>query len=329
MKNARVAILLVFIMAAGCSTVPNGDISSTSNKYAADNTLNDEFAARNIVYSLSQIPNLRPLQTTIQMTKPATEYGMNVEHYLREAGYGIQFVKSDIGAHYVSYKFEDATTERGPETKYIISIGAVEASRVYKIDGGSLQPDSAMEISGTEESFIELNDSIFEIKGSNYEENVIFVDSIEPETNVIVASNKYENILDEFSIIKKNIHTTEKSNYISVFKDYDDVDSDILVFGNDSLELGVENKNIVQEYAERMNPETDLISVIGCSHGKSGIENGNSILAIGRANRVKEAFVFAGIEYGKILDEGCWAPEYYDEKMPRRGVVLTLKRLKS
>ena len=47
------------------------------------------------------------------------------------------------------------------------------------------------------------------------------------------------------------------------------------------------------------------------SHGKSELKNGNSVLAVGRANRVKEAFVFAGVDNGKVLDQGCWAASIF------------------
>ncbi len=36
--------------------------------------------------------------------------------------------------------------------------------------------------------------------------------------------------------------------------------------------------------------------------------------------------MLAGIDSDKVLEEGCWAGVYYDEVMPRRGVVVTIKR---
>lgn len=130
----------------------------------------------------------------------------------------------------------------------------------------------------------------------------------------------------ERSSVKPNFYDTLVSHYDDVFTDYEDVDQSILVFPNDSLRLGDDNKLIIEQYVEAMNPETDLMSVIGCSHGNTEINNGNSLLALGRANRVKEALLFSGLEHDKILEEGCWASETFDDVMPRRGVVLTLKR---
>jgi len=115
------------------------------------------------------------------------------------------------------------------------------------------------------------------------------------------------------------------SNYSNIFSSYKDVQRDVLIFPNDSLRLGAENKTLIQQYAKNLNPETDVLSVIGCSHGSSKVKNGNQLLAIGRANRVKEALIFAGIDQQVILDEACWDKEHY-QAMPARGVVLTHKR---
>jgi len=90
--------------------------------------------------------------------------------------------------------------------------------------------------------------------------------------------------------------------------------------------LGKENKIKLQKLAERVNAETDIISVIGCSHGTTAIKNGNQILAEGRTLRVTESLMFTGLNPDLILDEACWAGVHWDEVMPRRGVIVTHKR---
>jgi len=128
--------------------------------------------------------------------------------------------------------------------------------------------------------------------------------------------------------VRQNMYETLESNYSTVFVEYDDVLTTTLIFKNDSMRLGHKNKTVINEYVAQMNPDTDVLSVIGCSHGNTMINNGNSLLALGRASRVKEAFLFAGLNHDRILEEGCWAPRLFDA-MPSRGVVLTLKRKKS
>jgi len=123
-----------------------------------------------------------------------------------------------------------------------------------------------------------------------------------------------------------NMYETGQSVYQSRLLGYGEVRKEILVFGNDSMLLGRENKSTVLDILQTYNPDTDLISLIGCSHGKTSIEDGNKKLAQGRARRVKEEFLLAGLDGNQVLDEGCWANVHFDEKMPRRGVVVIHQR---
>ena len=99
-----------------------------------------------------------------------------------------------------------------------------------------------------------------------------------------------------------------------------------MVFPNDSLRMGAANKRRAAELAVAFDPERDVISVLGCSHGRTAIDNGNEVLANGRALRVKEELVLAGIAGERVLEEGCWAGSAH-ERLPGRGVVVTHKRL--
>jgi len=128
---------------------------------------------------------------------------------------------------------------------------------------------------------------------------------------------------------KYNMYVTGGSNFNRIFRQYDDTLSGILVFPDDSLVLGEKNKEYIQSIARTFDPESEIFSVVGCSHGKTNIIEGNEKLANGRANRVKRALMVAGVDEQLIYDEGCWASQQYDAVMPRRGVLLTLKKKKS
>ena len=82
----------------------------------------------------------------------------------------------------------------------------------------------------------------------------------------------------------------------------------------------------LETLANEFREESDVFSVIGCSHGNTGLANGNALLAVGRSKRVKQFLIGQGVPVNRILDEGCWAPVHFDEEMPRRGVVIELKR---
>jgi len=123
----------------------------------------------------------------------------------------------------------------------------------------------------------------------------------------------------------RNVAEIGRSNYAGVFEDHADVEELVLVFPDDSMVLGVDNKRLIRETVARVDPQRDLFSILGCSFGRTAIDNGNEVLATGRANRVKEALIVAGVPGERVLDEGCWAGAPA-ENFPGRGVVLTIKR---
>ncbi len=124
----------------------------------------------------------------------------------------------------------------------------------------------------------------------------------------------------------RNFRELGQSNFADVFGSLTMVMESSLLFDNDSLRLGRANKDRVRQFVSKFNPQSDVFSVIGCSNGATSLAMGQEGLALGRAERVKQELLYAGVPSKNILEEGCWAGEYYDEKMPRRGVVLSLKR---
>lgn len=145
------------------------------------------------------------------------------------------------------------------------------------------------------------------------------ISNVEPDTTYLESSG--------FSIVsKRNIAESGTSNFDSLLATKLNVAEEILIFGDDSYVLGARNKKILGEVMNSFDPETDVISVVGCSTGTTKIANGNAALAIGRANRVKEALLYSGIPHDKIFDEGCWSPTANSTPFPNRGVVITVKR---
>ena len=134
-------------------------------------------------------------------------------------------------------------------------------------------------------------------------------------------------LLPELASMERfNVKDLGESNFAEFFDQYGIVEEAILTFGNDSLRLGDAQKYRIRALADEFRPDEDVFSVIGCSHGPTQYKRGQEGLAIERANRVKEALLYAGVPEERILEEGCWAEEAFDERMPRRGVVLLLKR---
>jgi len=258
-------------------------------------------------------------------------------------------VKSDQGDNYVRYKAEKSFSDLGERITYNISIGPVSAQRNYRLEGLETTPNSEMVVKGTSSREFLLNDVIFSDAGP-IDELISKVRFNEPEAPVLIDLTNGNDVLEAEApesgqkivpVVAKNeteiksppiagaprqnVFDMKQSNFVSMFEGYDDVRKEVLVFENDSLRIGDKNKETIKQFIEQMDGENDILSIVGCSHGKSGINNGNSLLALGRANRVKESLLFGGISHTNIYDEGCWAPEHY-EALPPRGVVLTLKR---
>jgi hypothetical protein len=334
----RIAVLSLGLLVSACSTM--GDRASATDKRA------EAAIAENLVLTIAQVPSLSPLLNTVQMSPPITTFGERVASLLADSGYGIQTVDGDTGEFFVRYREEEISSELGVETSYVVAIGNVSVARSFDLSGGEdPRPVSPLFVAGAPEFDISLNDDVFaqvdaDVSYALFDEStsptVIDFDTqtaqvISDQSEGVTVTGVSTNNATPIQVaapqvrVKENVFHLLESNFAGIFEDYDNVKSEILVFGNDSMRLGEGNKRIVQQYVEAFNPETDLVSIIGCSHGNTAVRNGNAVLAVGRANRVKEAFLFAGLDDTKVLEEGCWAGEYHDS-MPRRGVLLTLKR---
>lgn len=309
----------------GCSTI------GLNSPWKQEPRPDYDLIAENLVNSLAQFPHLNPLMATVQLSAPRTSFERQVEKELIERGYKVERVKGHEGLNHVSPEIRLVKTDAGEQELYVVSVGQLSVERQFDVLADKTVPVSEQVIRGTRERTITLDDAIFEVPESDYSK-VAFKPYEGPDIGDMLAAPS-TNALDWFnrdepSVVKKNMYETMQSNYRGVFSGYEDIDQSILVFPNDSLRLGDANKTIIEKYVAEMDPDTDVLSVIGCSHGETEISNGNSLLALGRANRVKEALLFSGLEHDQILEEGCWAPQLFDEVMPRRGVVLTLKRQK-
>lgn len=122
-----------------------------------------------------------------------------------------------------------------------------------------------------------------------------------------------------------NFYYTDQSNFESLFARYNLVVRHDIIFPNDSMNLGSAGKARVRAILPDFDSETDIVSLIGCSHGKTSAVGGNQALALERVKRLQQELISIGIDKEKIFSEGCWAPVYFD-RFPRRGVVVSILR---
>lgn len=317
-------VLLMFSVSA-CSSV------GAKLPWNQEPTVNLDLIAANLVNTASQLPHLSPTTSPLQIRKDDSDFSRAIRRALEQGGFNLENISRDQGMNQVASEVKRIRTETREKESYVLRIGRVSIERAYSVINGHTVPVSEQNIRGVDDVSIALNDDIFVAPSSAFS-SVAFKPYEGPRIDDVLAAPVIEKRLipvrrqQERNVVKQNIYETMSSNYKDVFAGFEDIDQSVLIFPNDSLRLGEANKRIIEEYVEKMDPETDVLSVIGCSHGNTKIDNGNSLLAIGRANRVKEAFLFSGLQHDQILDEGCWAPQTFDEVMPSRGVVLTLKR---
>jgi len=318
--NAYAFLLVLFTaVASGCSiTGPKGN-GSKSN-------LNYSLIAENLVDVLASLESNNRINTTFQMVSPSTPIGKAVYKAVEDEGYGIQIVSGDIGDNFLRYKAEISQTESGLLEVYSLSVANTEIQRQYGIIDGKTSPTSPVTIRTDSAINGQLDDSLFGVLLERSISSVIEVNTAVPQ--VVVFNERKNNPFDTATPLK-NVRDIEESNYQNTFEQYQDVVRLNLRFKNDSLVLGSSNKDRLNQLVNEINPGTDIVSVIGCSHGQTAFNNGNQLLAEGRAQRVTESLMFAGLDPNLIFDEACWDSEYFDEQAPRRGVMVTHKRLKS
>lgn len=335
----RTAKLLVVGIAA-LAVSACGSIGSKMPWSAEPDSSDYAAISSNLVDALSQYTRLNPSLATVQVTPPSSRFESQIQQEMIGRGYNLEQVKAKSASE--SENIVKARIQAsGDAPLYTLSIGDLSVERSFTTVGDITLPSSEMTIRGGNERSVNLNDAeLF----SGADPSLSVVNFRADTVQVAKTSDSDAQVIEEPAgpgtvavntedpkpaPVKWNMYDTLQSNYVALFDEYEDVDRSILVFPNDSLRLGDGNKQIIDDYVAKMDPETDVLSVIGCSHGTSDLDNGNSLLALGRANRVKEAFLFSGVEHEHVMDEGCWAPQAFDEVMPRRGVVLTLKRRKN
>lgn len=295
-----------------------------------------ELVSRDFVTAISKLRGFRPRETTVQFHSPSTDFAKKLHDTMRGAGYGLQVLpKDEFGPNHVSYVSEQFESPDGTTVAYEVTVGKVKLGREYEIRLGRVFPVAALSVKGANESGIgNVDNSIFKDTDSGrwmpvptYNEPVVIVGDTRNPQSDIANTNSLGRLKSEIAAPSKpkvNMAALGESNYSSLFKLYDPTRKEILVFPNDSLTMGRGNKKTLASIANQFDPNTDVISVIGCSHGKTNIDNGNALLANGRASRVKEELIMSNISPDSIYDEGCWAPNGLKD-MPPRGVIVTLR----
>jgi len=323
------------------------DNETSSSKPTSSPVANGEsLIIEDLVDTLSQI--LPPFSTTIQTSIDSSDKaGTRIVKKLANSGFGIQRVDADQGLHFLRYDIEQQKNAETDNTRYRISVGAIEIERTYVIrENGSVIPDSPMILGGTRADVL-LDDSRFGPAGtaradhsqvrflaatpvSNDIPTISLISSelVERVTKAAIGNADYR-ALNSSKLEVDNLFYANESNFGVIFDRYERVIRQVIVFGNDSLRLGADSKQLVRNLVSQYKEATDVFGVVGCSNGPTNLDIGNEGLALGRAERITDELLSMGVPRSDILDEGCWAPTTAGERFPGRGVVLELWREKA
>ncbi len=311
-------LLLSFIVLClpGCQLLPSSaTVSEGSNDTVPVATQRSAVVARDLVSALAQIPASGPSSYVYVIQQPRNDFGRVVARELQRAGYDLRLGNATQTQQQIAYSI-NAIPGDGARSDYefTLSAGDIAVKRRYGLEDDRVFPVSSMLVSGADTSSMVIDDSLFDEPTSNR----VQLAAVEPP-----AAIKLTPVAP-----KENMYNTRRSNFADATAGYKDLSQNILVFPNDSLMLGRNNKQLLRDIMSEFDEQTDVVSVIGCSHGKTNLSDGNRRLALGRAARVRDELTAMGVAESLILDEGCWANVHFDEMMPRRGVVLTIKRIK-
>lgn len=274
--------------------------------------------------------------TSLSMRAPVQRAGFAAafQKALREEGFAIA-EKQSPSALPISYNIESVTYDQGANERYIVNIGPLILKRDYQRDSEGIYPVSEFEIENaldvenrrqpaSIDSAVQTppaNDPFAELVEDTAASKTVEVMAL-PQPDV-VAPGLPDNIE---SIERRNMYKTRVSAFGEFTRGYETLHKQVLVFPNDSLRITDEVVSSLATLSKQFREESDVFSVIGCSHGNTSLANGNALLAVGRSKRVKQFLIGQGVPANRILDEGCWAPVHFDEEMPRRGVLIELKR---
>ena len=345
-RGLSILFLGATLLLGGCSAMNDStEISLDAENVVSAVPATDQAMTDDIVRVASQI--FSPINTTLQFTENYDD--PLLDHFISEfasAGYGIQRVSADQGSHYFTYSFgEQNSSNDETRVRLNTSIGAVDLSRDYTVSGDdSVSPASPFRVSGTREpvEVQDQNEGAFTVARPEFS-TVVYVAALNLDeqvppvisliTNDVVSRVARQTTqstslqaLNSSRVEVSNLFYSDESNFSSILDDYEQIERQIVIFGNDSMILGDTNKSLIKQWVNQQLQPSDLISLVGCSNGYTTLDIGNEGLALGRAQRVTQALLEEGVPRDRILDEGCWAPVSAGDKFPARGVVLELWR---
>ncbi len=357
--GAVATVIAAGLLLGGCGAF--GTREADTGPAVADDFLRSRLVAADFVDVMSQLPELAPARTELWTPAPDSRFGELLFGALQDEGYVMKIGAGRGDAlGYDITAAADAAGSGGPggpggagTYTFLVSAGPVKLKRDYAVDAEGIRPASRMLLHGADASNVTMDHARFDTRlaADTATGTELAASKAAPAAGSLGASDPSDpsgarasasTAVPATAVVARavpvtpprksaapapraNMYETRRSAFEPILARYETVSRSVMVFGNDSLVMGADNKRDARQLARRFDPATDIVSLIGCSHGRTALDNGNETLALGRAARVKEELLLAGLAPELVLDEGCWAGTHFD-KMPARGVVVTHKR---
>ncbi len=333
-KGTAVAALTLFVLSA-CSTSsgPVNPIDTEPTDAAAQRSTTatdmDDLIARSLISATAQINDLPPWSTTVQINVPTSSFGNALFNALEEAGYGVQRVPDDQGTNYISYRSSIEQSESGRVHTYGMWVGGrIALERQFRETGGTLLPDSPLVLVGVRPKTINIDDRGFASQtraGIEFPSGVEFRD----EAYELIQSRELGSITtgkgNGSLSAARRISEIQVEEILAPYRPKRQATLSFPSAANNVL--GDPNKQAIVAISDAYRPSTDIFLVSGCRPATFSSPAEPEADSIARTQRVRAELLNRGYASGVILEENC-EPGRYNEKLPRRAVVLTLERLR-
>lgn len=304
------ASLICSALLTACSAVPVVDQEATVEERVQNNL---RLVVTDLVTALIQVRELNPATTTLQISSPSNELGVELYKALDVAGYGLQTVDEDQGDNYVSYAVRTAETEAGIVNDYVIRVRDIELRREYNTTEAGIFPSSLLYTKGVRnESDIVLNEQIFAEQGGGE----LFLSGIDPGREGITDLSGIKEVYTDESlrvkesrrIHQEDVFAAARALAFEADRSYEATNLSglqaqkrlILLFAdNVSLKLGAANKAAVDVLSKEYE-SGDVFEVSACDD-----MDGYNESAENRAVRIKEEFMGHGIPATAIMRAPC------------------------
>ena len=325
--------------AGAASALEASPPEASARDASAPVTVAERAIVRDLADALAQV--LEPRTTTLQVNLGADDSltGAWVDA-LVERGFGIQRVPADQGPNYLTHSVR--ATDDPDERTWRLGAGIVELSRDYRVAGDErVAAVSPMRVAGSRAPVAVGAAGTVRVAAEPELDRVEYVGAapLEMPSPIIslvtpsVVAGVVERSVGGPGRSALNSNRVEVGNLFfggdafgSLEQTHRRVGRQIVVFGDDSLVLGDDNRAVLERFIDEEMQAQDVVGLVGCSNGPTRLEIGNEGLALGRAARVTEALVERGVARERIYDQGCWAPVSAGDRFPGRGVVLELWR---